>query len=137
MELHGLWRVLPVASRKQRAERLPQLLRGVSTPERAGGWAVRLWRAHLWLLVWMIALSEPPMPTTSKERTDTERLEWLATIMWFAMPLAGLPAMWWIGFADATGKNEPSGVFDADLIRRAIDAAMDAESSQDGGEGKE
>ena len=61
------------------------------------------------------------------ERTNTERMAWLANIMWFSAADAGLPARWSIDFADATARTVESGTFDAELLRQAVDAAMDAE----------
>lgn len=68
------------------------------------------------------------------ERTDTERLAKLADIMWWSAADHGLPARWVIEFADATGHSDKvtgSVDWDADLLRKAIDAMMDAEPTKE------
>ena len=62
-------------------------------------------------------------------RSDEKRFAWLSEIFWHHAPEGGLPARWTIVFRDWT--NGPSdGPWDVDLIRRAIDAAMDVEEKE-------
>ena len=62
------------------------------------------------------------------ERTDTERLEWLATVTDCSHPVqCPKSGRWFIYY------NEESRDIEEDTLRQAIDAAMDTEPAEGGG----